>query len=65
MLFDTSCKYQSSGRSCLGPAVLYSLGPCMPLSAVFIALDLLLSAVFITLRTRILSALAGLCKEFY
>jgi len=38
LIFPTSCKYPSSERSCLGPSGLYSLGPCGPLSAVFIAL---------------------------
>jgi len=31
VLFVTSCKYPSSGRSFLSPAGLYSLGPCGPL----------------------------------
>jgi len=47
----TSCKYSSSGRRFIALRALLSR-PCGPLSA-----------VFITLRARILSALAGLCKE--
>jgi len=38
-LLNTSCKYPSSGWSCLGPAGLYSLGPCGPLSGLDLDFD--------------------------